>query len=94
MALQKLCGFPSVQVLINSRSRLAFGGAIHIHLAPLCTEAAAELLQDSCGEAAWDSSAAAPLSQMCGRNALCLCIVGSFVASGRCSMQVSRDSAW
>ena len=81
-ALEKLCGFPGVQVLIISRSHVAFGGAKHVLLTPLGRGAATELLQDRCGEAAWDSSAAAPLSQMCGGNALCLCIVGSFITSG------------
>ena len=94
LALQKLCGFPRVRVLINSRVRLAFKGAAHVQLTSLGIEAAMELLQDRCSVTAWDSTAATLLIQTCGRNALCLCIVGSFIASGRCTMQVSRDSAW
>ncbi len=94
LALQKLCSFPRVQVLINTRVRLAFKDAVQLQLASLGAGAATELLRDRCSGPAWDSSAAARLSQMCGGNALCLCIVGSFVTSGRCTMQVSRDSAW
>ena len=92
LALQKLCGFPGVLSVINTRVRFALKGAAHVHLAPLGPEAATDLLRDRCG-AAWDSSAAAALTQMCGGNPLGLCMMGSFIASRRCTMQVSRGTA-
>ena len=88
--LKRLSGFRTVSVLINSRSLIACGHAAHVSIKRLHMAPAVKLLQERCTMPAllWKADLAQQLAQLCGRNALCLTLVGSFVNAGRCTMEV------
>ena len=94
-ALGVLSGFRTVAVLVNSRTLIAWDHAEHLGIRKLNTEPAVELLHDKCNmpEHQWEPDLAQQLAELCGCNALCLTAVGSFIAAGRCIMEV-RTCQW
>jgi hypothetical protein len=60
-----------------------------VDLEALGKEAAVELLREVCEESPkWDDDQIRCLTELCGCNALCLTIVGSFINAERCTLKV------
>ena len=93
-ALKRLSGFRNTTVLVISRTLIACGHAAHVSIRKLDVAPAVELLRERCQThmQLWDPQLA-QLAELCGRNALFLTIVGSFINSGRSSIQVIAGPA-
>jgi hypothetical protein len=89
--LEQLCGFPNMRVLVTSRCAIACSCAAHVLLGSLDSACAVSLLQQLCRRCpGWDATQAAKLAELCGCNALCLTIIGSFISAGRCTWKVGQ----
>jgi hypothetical protein len=74
---------------VTSRVTIPHSCTVHVPLAPFSASGAADLLREVCASSAgWDAELTSKLAQLCGCNALCLTIVGSFINAGRCTLQV------
>ena len=91
-ALKRLSDFRHVLVLVTSRALIACKHAAHIGIGKMDTAPAVKLLRARCMTSAqpWEPDLAQQLAELCGRNALSLTILGSFIKSGRCTMEVSK----
>ena len=89
-ALKRLSGFRRLAVLVNSRTLIVCSHATHVSIRQLDLAPAIALLQERCKKHAqlWESDQEQQLAELCGRNALCLTIVASFINAGRCTIQV------
>ena len=88
--LKRLSGYSTVALLVTSRTLSTCGHAAHVDLQALHLVPAVELLQEkwTLPSELWQPDVAKQVAELCGCNALCLQVVGSFISAGRSTLQV------